>query len=253
MKRKPEKLATMRIVQNNHLFTSVSPSGGKKLSYVVNEAIDPTDTATGWAWDADFFDFDNDGDDDLYLVNGLHEYLLYAAQFTVDTPEGKKEMLFSVHEREPNVFFVNEKGKLANRSAQSGADFSGNSRSAAYLDLENDGDLDVVVNNFNEPAVVLENHSESLKNQWLKIALVGDPSKGSNRDAIGARITVTTPSGNRIWREVQSATGYLSSHPKQQHVGLGRDSVADVTVVWPGGETSVYRGLAARKVHVIRQ
>ncbi|HVR37553.1 MAG TPA: FG-GAP-like repeat-containing protein [Thermoanaerobaculia bacterium] len=253
MKRKPEKLATMRVVQNNHLFTSVAPNAESKLHYLVNEAIDPTDTSTGWAWDADFFDFDNDGDDDLYLVNGLHEYLLYAAQFSVDTPQGRKELLFSVHEREPNVFFVNEKGRLANRSAASGADFSGNSRSAAYLDFDNDGDLDVVVNNFNEKAVVLENHSESLGNHWLKLSLIGDPAKGSNRDAIGARITITTPSGNRIWREVQSATGYLSAHPKEQHVGLGKDTVADVTVVWPGGEEKTYRGLAAGRAHVLKE
>lgn len=251
MKRKAEKLATMRVVQNNHLFTSAPADG--KLRYAVNEAVDPTDTATGWAWDADFFDFDNDGDDDLYLVNGLHEYLLYAQQFDVETTDGKKTMIFSVHEREPNVFFVNEGGKLANRSADSGADFSSNSRSAAYLDYDSDGDHDVVVNNFNEQAVFLENHAERLGNQWLKLELTGDPSKGSNRDAVGARIVVSTPSGNRIWREVQSATGYLSQHPKRQLIGLGKDSTADVTVYWPNGEKREYKGLAAGKLHELKQ
>ena len=250
MKRKAEKLATMRVVQNNHLFTSAA---SPELHYLVNEAVDPTDTATGWAWDADFFDFDNDGDDDLYLVNGLHEYLLYQSEFKVNTPEGEKQMKFAVSEREPNVFFVNEGGKLANRSGDSGADFSGNSRSAAYLDMENDGDLDVVVNNFNDRAVFLRNTAEALHHNWIKLELAGDPAQKTNADAIGARIIVRTPSGNKIWREVQTATGYLSQHPKQQHIGLGKDDVADVTVVWPNGETREYKGLAAGKLHTIRQ
>jgi hypothetical protein len=251
MKRKAEKLATMRVVQNNHLFTSEAVEG--KLRYAVNEAVDPMDTSTGWAWDADFFDFDNDGDDDLYLVNGLHEYLLYAKQFDVDTTDGKKTMIFAVSDREPNVFFVNEKGRLANRSGESGADFSSNSRSAAYLDHDNDGDLDVVVNNFNEHAVFLANRAETLRNQWLKLELTGDPSKGSNRDAVGARIVVTTPGGNRIWREVQSATGYLSQHPKRQHIGLGRETVADVTVYWPNGSRTEHKGLKAGELHRLKQ
>ena len=246
MKRKAEKLATMRVVQNNHLFTS---TGGKELQYAVNEAVDPTDTSTGWAWDADFFDFDNDGDDDLYLVNGLHEYLLYQSEFKVNTPEGEKEMKFAVSPREPNVFFVNEGGRLANRSAASGADFSGNSRSAAYLDFENDGDLDVVVNNFNDRAVFLRNDTGVPAGNWVKLKLAGKAQK----DAIGARLLVTTPSGNKIWREVQSATGYLSQHPRVQHVGLGKDTSVDVTVIWPNGERKEYKGLGAGKVHTLEQ
>jgi enediyne biosynthesis protein E4 len=246
MKRKAEKLATMRVVQNNHLFTSVRD---KELRYAVNEAVDPADTATGWAWDADFFDFDNDGDDDLYLVNGLHEYLLYQSEFKVNTTDGPKEMKFAVSPREPNVFFVNEGGKLANRSADSGADFSGNSRSAAYLDFENDGDLDVVVNNFNDRAVFLRNNTGAPARNWVKLKLAGKTQK----NAIGARLLVTTPSGNKIWREVQSATGYLSQHPKTQHIGLGKDTSVDVTVVWPNGERKDYRGLSAGKVHTLAE
>jgi len=252
MKRKAEKLATMRVVQNNHLFTSQLDADGK-LHYNVNVAVDPMDTSTGWAWDADFFDFDNDGDDDLYLVNGLHEYLLYAKQFGVETAQGPKTMVFAVTDREPNVFFVNEKGRLANRSADSGADFSGNSRSAAYLDYDNDGDLDVIVNNFNDNAVFLANNAGSLENRWIRLKLIGDPARGSNLDAVGARIVVATPGGNRIWHEVLSATGYLSQHPKQQLIGLGKEDHADVTVYWPNGEKREYTGLKAGQLHTLRQ
>jgi len=255
MKRKAEKLATMRVVQNNQLYVSTPPSSkGALPHYAVTDAVmDPMDTSTGWAWDADFFDFDNDGDDDLYVVNGLHEYFIYSSQFKLQTAQGEKEMQFAVHEKEPNVFYVNENGRLQNRSAKSGADFSGNSRSAAFLDFDNDGDLDVVINNFESKAVFLLNNSEKLHNNWLKVKLIGDPSKHSNRDAIGATIIATMPSGNRVWREVQSATGYLSQHPTQQHFGLGKDVTADVTVVWPNGERKTYKGLAANKAHVITE
>ena len=141
-------------------------------------------------------------------------------------------MLFAVHEKEPNVFYVNENGRLQNRSAQSGADFSGNSRSAAYLDFDNDGDLDVIINNFDAKATFLVNNSEKLHNNWMKVKLIGNPAKHSNRDAIGATIVATTPSGNRIWREVQSATGYLSQHPTQQLSASAKTS--SPTSPWSG-------------------
>jgi enediyne biosynthesis protein E4 len=255
MKRKPEKLATMRVVQNNQLFVSTPPStpGGLPHYAITDAVIDPMDTSTGWAWDADFFDFDNDGDDDLYVVNGLHEYYIYSSQFKVQTSQGEKEMQFAVHEKEPNVFYVNENGRLQNRSTESGADFSGNSRSAAYLDFDNDGDLDIVINNFDSKAVFLVNNSEKLHNNWIKVKLIGNPAKHSNRDAIGATIVATTPSGNRVWREVQSATGYLSQHPSQQLIGLGKEVTADIVVTWPNGERREYKNLAANKVHTITQ
>jgi len=253
MKRKAEKLATMRVVQNNQLFVSAAQPKGLPHYGISDTVIDPMDTSTGWAWDADFFDFDNDGDDDLYVTNGLHEYFIYSAQFKVKTPEGEKEMQFAVHEKEPNVFYVNENGRLQNRSAQSGADFSGNSRSAAFLDFDNDGDLDVVINNFDAKATFLLNNAEKLHNNWIKVKLIGDPAKHSNRDAIGATITAVTPSGNRVWRDVQSATGYLSQHPTQQLIGLGKDVVADINVVWPNGERKTYKGLAANQLHTITQ
>ena len=254
MKRLPEKLATMRVFENNHLFTSTSPfEKGKLPKYALNEAVDPMDTSTGWAWDADFFDFDNDGDDDLYVVNGLNEYRIYADTFKQQTPEGERTIQFAVHEKEPNVFFVNENGRLINRSAGSGADFSGNSRSAAYLDIDNDGDLDIIVNNYDSKATFLINNSQSLKNNWLKVKLVGDPAKQTNPQAIGATIVATTPSGNKIWREVQAATGYLSQHPSQQHFGLGKDTEADLLIIWPNGETKEVKHVKAGKLTTIKQ
>ena len=107
----------------------------------------------------------------------------------------------------------------------------------------------MVVNNFNDRAVFLRNDTGVPAGNWVKLKLTGKQQK----DAIGARLLVTTPSGNKIWREVQTATGYLSQHPKTQHIGLGKDTTVDVTVIWPNGERKEYKGLAAGKVHTLEQ
>jgi len=165
------------------------------------------------------------------------------------------------HSRESNVFFVNQDGKLKNASAQSGADFVGNSRSTAYLDFDGDGDLDIAVNSFHSPATLLRNnlrdHSkadfEPEGLNWLKLRLIGDPSRGSNRDAIGARILLTAEGGVRVVREIQGGAGYMSMNPKEQHFGLARAELADVQIVWPSGEEQTLRGLAANRTYTVRQ
>ena len=157
------------------------------------------------------------------------------------------------HSRESNVFFVNDGGKLKNQSAQSGADYAVNSRSTTYLDFEGDGDLDIAVNNFHAPALMFRNNAEERDLRWLKIRLIGDPSRGSNRDAIGSRIVVTTNERLHVTREVQGGSGYLSMNPKQQHFGLGRSESADVHIIWPNGEEQTIENLAANRTHTVRQ
>jgi len=142
---------------------------------------------------------------------------------------------------------------LQEESTRSGADPAGNARSVAYLDADGDGDVDMVVNNFSAPAYVYRNNSEKNGNHWIKLRLTGDPAKGVTRDAIGAKILVDTAKEKGMWREVFSTIGYLSAHPKEQHVGLGSDTKADVTVVWPGGERETFKGLAADKTYRIVQ
>ncbi|MBW3671091.1 MAG: CRTAC1 family protein [Acidobacteria bacterium] len=252
MKRDAENLARMRIVDANHLFLSVAGSG-KLEGYDFSLAVDRGDTSTGWAWDADFFDFDNDGDDDLYCVNGVNEYNTVTREHKIRHGDTEKTVVLSVHEHEMNVLYVNEGGKLQNRSLGSGAELEIDSRGAAYLDYDDDGDLDIVINNYQEPASFLRNRSEQYSLNWLKVKLVGDPERGSSRDAIGATIIASTPSGNRIWRAVQGGTGYLSHHPKVQHFGLGNDEQADLRIVWPNGETTEHRELQANQLHVISQ
>ncbi len=97
------------------------------------------------------------------------------------------------------------------------------------------------MNNFHAKAVVLRNDSEKRGRSWLKLRLVGDPARRTNRDAIGARIVVTTEDGSRLRREVQGGSGYLSMNPKQQHFGLGRSRKAHVQNRGSGSRASGLR------------
>jgi enediyne biosynthesis protein E4 len=247
MKFNPAKMANMRVVEANDLWVS---RGG---SYEQSKAIGRGFRSTGWAWDADFFDFDNDGDDDLYVVNGMNEYAVYSSvnPYLTDASGQPQNAILLVADKEVPVFFVNTNGMLQEETSKSGADPAGNARSVAYLDSDADGDLDMVVNNFSGPAIVYRNNSEKRGNHWIKLRLTGDPAKGVTRDAIGAKIIVDTAKQKGLWREVFSTIGYLSVHPKEQHLGLGSDTRADVTVMWPNGEKETYRGLAADRVHGI--
>jgi len=242
MKFNPVKMASMRVVEANDLFTSTSEG-----SYEQSQAVGRGYKSTGWSWGANFFDFDNDGDDDLYVLNGMNEYAVYSS-----VNPYLKDTLLPVAEKESPVFFVNRSGRLLEESTSSGANPMGNARSSAQLDFDGDGDLDLVVNNFNSPAIVYRNNAAPA-NRWIKIKLVGDPAKGVTRDAIGAQIRVDTAHQKGLWREVFSTVGYLTSDPKEQHFGLGADTKADVTIVWPNGEKETHKGLIADKTYRFTQ
>ena len=253
MKFNLEKLANMRVVEANDLFLSSKDKEGN-LGYALSESVGRGYSSTGWAWDADFFDSDNDGDDDLYVLNGMNEFNLYSSRnpYYMDplTME-KKNILLPVSEKESNVFFVNEGGKLKNASEGSGINFMGNSRSAIYLDIDQDGDLDIVTNDYHGRTRVFRNTHDPKQADWIKIGLMGDPSYKISRDAIGAKVFVTLEDGTRIWREIQGSTGYLSVHPKTVHAGVGESGKVDVEVVWPNGEKRNYGSLAVGESHTL--
>lgn len=254
MKFNPEKMANMRVVEANDLFISQTANGRMK-GYELSDRVGRGYSSTGWSWDADFFDMDNDGDDDLYVVNGVNPYYVYSSinPYYEDPTGVQRDVRFPADKKGGNVLFENSGGKLHNVSQNSGVDYPGNSRSAVFLDLDGDGDLDIILNNLQEKAVVYKNNAEKLKNNWLSVRLVGDPARHTTRDAIGARIVVETNKGIRVWREVHSTTGYLSAHPKEQHFGLGKGSKARISVFWPNGERDVFANASANQRYVITQ
>ncbi len=253
MKLNPDKLARMRVVEANDLFIS-NVRKDSLPKWELSDLVGRGFATTGWSWDADFFDFDHDGDDDLFVLNGMNEYKVYSdTPYYAPVQDSVEEIVLPVSDREPNVFFLNENGTLGYASKESGLDYLGNSRSAVYLDFEGDGDLDIVVNNYQGPALVYRNDMKTDGRNWLKVRLVGNPERGSNRDAVGARLIVTGEDGLRVWREIHGTEGYLSVHPRTQHFGLGGAENVDLEIRWPNGETQIVRDLAANEVHVIEQ
>ncbi len=218
------------------------------------DAVGRGASSTGWAWGATFFDFDNDGDDDLYCVNGMNEYAVYSSHnpYYTDAAGKSRDVLMPVAARESNVLFVNSGGRLVNRSVDSGADLLGNSRSVSYLDHDADGDLDMILNNFQSPAVLYRNEADGTRH-WLSVRLEGDPTLGSTRDAIGASIQVESARNPPQWREIHSTRGYLTSPPKAQYFGLGDATRADLLVRWPNGDKSCFSGLASDRRYRIVQ
>jgi hypothetical protein len=249
MKFNLEKLANLRVVEANDLFVSSRSEDGK-VRYTLNrELVGRGYNSTGWSWGAGFFDADLDGDDDLYVLNGMNEFNLYSSKnaYADAGVASDENQYLPVDTKESNVFFVNSGGKLNNVSEQSGLNLLGNSRSAAYLDFDNDGDLDIILNNYHQKAHFYRNNAEQLQTNWMKLQLTGDPEQGVNRDAIGARVIVSLPNGRRIWREIHGSGAYLTVQSKVVHVGLGNLDRADVEITWPNGKQQVFKNLAANQ------
>jgi enediyne biosynthesis protein E4 len=171
-------------------------------------------------WGVRFLDYDNDGWKDLLIAQG-HD---------LDTIE----MTYpNLHYREPMLLAHNTGHGFVDVSAQSGIVFRQPwvARGMAIGNLDNDGRLDAVVTTNDGPVHILHNET-STGNHWILLKLVGHKS---NRDAIGAAVTLTTGSGSQF-ATVSTAGSYLSSSDKRVHFGLGKDSVIqEIDIRWPSG------------------
>ncbi len=171
------------LIKESDMFYMSHLEQGRLTRYVPSKSVERGSNSTGWAWDAEFLDFDHDGDEDLYLVNGTNDFNTFSMVYRPVNPNVPTRELLLDHRRESNVLFLNEDGKLKNVSLGSGADFAANSRSTAYLDYDDDGDLDIAVSNFHAPATFLRNVADKQGRGWIKLRLVGDPDRSSTADA----------------------------------------------------------------------
>jgi hypothetical protein len=122
------------------------------------------------------------------------------------------------------------------------------SRGCAFGDFDNDGDIDILIVNLNEPPSLLRN-DVSGSNHWLKVKLVGTHS---NRSAIGARVTAHY-GGRQQVQEVLSQSSYYSSNDPRLHFGLGAAATADLEIRWPDGNKQTMKGVAANQILVIKE
>jgi hypothetical protein len=172
-------------------------------------------------WGCGFVDYDNDGWPDLFLVNG-HVY-----------PEVDRANL-GLSFRQPKVLYRNLGGaRFEDVSAQAGAAVTtpAAGRGAAFGDFDNDGKIDIVINNMNDAPTLLRGNCNN-QNHWLKVQTIG---KKSNRSGIGARVYCVTGK-RRQMDEIRSGGSYLSQNDLRAHFGLGAAIKADlVQVRWPSG------------------
>jgi hypothetical protein len=189
-------------------------------------------------WGIAFFDMDNDGQKDLLMVNG-HVY-----------PEVDRSNL-NYKYRQPRLLYWNVgNGKFKDLSTSAGAGISQPwvSRGAAVADLDNDGSLEVIINNLDNRPSLLKNYGT--RKNWLLIRCVGTTS---NRDAIGARVYVYVGK-RRVSGEIQTGTSFLSQNDPRVHAGLADDSSYErIEVQWPGGAREVFPGGKANHIITLKQ
>ena len=190
-------------------------------------------------WGTMFFDIDNHGWPDLLVVNG-HVY-----------PEVEKYKLGSDY-REPRILFRNNgNGTYTEISKTAGPGFqvSESGRGLAVGDLWNDGRQSAVISNMNAPVALLVNEAKNT-NHWVAFKTIG---KKSNRDGIGARISVRA--GGRVFvNEVRSGSSYISNNDMRVHFGLGAISKIDaVEVRWPTGVTEKFEGITGDKIQTLKE
>ena len=222
-------------------------------------------SATDWSWGALFFDADNDGYNDIYVCNGVNKdvtNLDFMDFFANDITQkmivtGKKESVDKVLENIPVNPMVNKAFrnmgnlKFADMGASWGFTQPSFSNGAAYGDLDNDGDLDLIVNNENGPAFIYKNNSREVnKNNYIGIFLKG---MDKNTFAIGSKINVYE--GDQVFsREIMPSRGFQSSVDYKQIIGLGsRTKIDSMVIMWPNRTTSTFYNPPIDTVLVIQQ
>ena len=269
----PAALASMadyrHHAQGNTLLLN---QGGKSF----RDAGDSSGTAFGrWGWGSIFLDFDNDGALDVFAPNGFvsgerREDLdsFFWRQVVLESPAAPGEagegyslgwravnrllrQGYSWNGHERNVAYWNVGGaRFADVSSAIGLDHPDDSRAAARIDWDDDGDEDLIVTNRGAPMLRILENQPGLDREWIAFELrAADP----RNTAIGARIVLESSDGRKHLRTLRCGEGYLAQSSSRLHFGLGRNTVRDVSVRWPDGQTEQFGRPASRCVYQLVQ
>jgi len=246
------------LFQNNNLRLNLLADAGR-----FRNVADAVVADAGWAWGAQLGDLNNDGLNDLFVVNGFisadpNTSYWYAMSKIAGAngavfEDAKNWPAFgdaSLSGYEPSRVFLNRgPDGWADVARSVGATDVYDGRAVALADLTNRGALDVVIANQNQPAVLYRNHPDST-NHWIEFKLTGTRS---NRSAIGAEVVIEVD-GTQRRGLVDGGIGFASQNDRRVHFGLGASTIVPrATIHWPSGTVQVLRGLAADELHSVTE